>query len=80
MPERVAELELTLTYPSGHVARFTGTDLLADIRLTPRDLPTIEVQDAFGFKLEAPQTRHLVVDITLDLQGKLLTHLGKEII
>lgn len=79
MPERVEELDLTLTYPDGHVARFSGSNLRAEITFSQPEFPDLEVQQAFPFKLEAAEPQHLHIDITLDLRGKLLAQLGKEI-
>jgi hypothetical protein len=70
--QRVAALTLVLEYPDGQLARIDGKDLMAEVTLDMPDYGIVgDAQDVSPFIVAPARVSHLVVDITLDLRGKL---------
>ena len=71
MRQRVKSMTLRLEYPDGESAVFDGRDLLADVTFSTPGWPPLDAQDAAPYAIVSTVVRKLVIEVTLDLQGKL---------
>jgi hypothetical protein len=69
--QKVAHLSLSLTYPDGMRAEFTGEELRAEVTLQLPGLPALDVQDAVPFVMASNEVSRLTIEVLLDLDGRL---------
>lgn len=69
--QEVEHLSLVLTYPDGGAAEFSGSGLIADIRVEMPDYPPLDAQDIIPYAIPSPQVKKLTIEVTLTLDGRL---------